>query len=347
MGRSPFRADTVTGGFLHVQQSAASARAQQAPGRSLCSLRLMPSRMRTDYRLVALSVFIAILASYAALDLAGRVTSARGTARLLWLTGRRHRDGHRHLVDALHRHAGVPACRCPVQYDWPTVLLSLVAAILASAVALFVVSRPADGARAGARRQPVHGRRHCRHALHRAWRRCGCAAVAHYSPALVALSVVLAVVISLVALWLAFHFRERNDAVELDGSSPAPLVMGAAIPVMHYTGMAAAHFHARRHSATAITSHAIGVVVAERHRHHHRHADGPRAGRGDGARRSTVFASGAGARVEPAASSDHRNGAGRVRRDGRGGPHHRLERAGRSGRSDGRAPRSSAGRWRT
>ena len=34
-----------------------------------------------DYRLVALSVVIAGLAAYAALDLAGRVTSARGAAR--------------------------------------------------------------------------------------------------------------------------------------------------------------------------------------------------------------------------------------------------------------------------
>ena len=40
-----------------------------------------------DYRLVVLSVFIAILASYAGLDLAGRVTSARGWARLSWLSG--------------------------------------------------------------------------------------------------------------------------------------------------------------------------------------------------------------------------------------------------------------------
>ena len=39
-----------------------------------------------DFRLVALSVLIAVLASYAALDLSGRVTSARGTGRLLWLT---------------------------------------------------------------------------------------------------------------------------------------------------------------------------------------------------------------------------------------------------------------------
>ena len=40
-----------------------------------------------DYRLVALSVLISVVASYAALDLAGRVASARRGARLLWLTG--------------------------------------------------------------------------------------------------------------------------------------------------------------------------------------------------------------------------------------------------------------------
>src|SRR5713226_1867813 len=61
-----------------------------------------------DYRLVALSVFIAMLASYAALDLAGRVTSAHGGARLLWLNGGGHSHGNRHLVHALHRHAGFP-----------------------------------------------------------------------------------------------------------------------------------------------------------------------------------------------------------------------------------------------
>ena len=40
-----------------------------------------------DYRLVVLSVLIAILASYTALDLGGRVTSSRGWARLAWLVG--------------------------------------------------------------------------------------------------------------------------------------------------------------------------------------------------------------------------------------------------------------------
>jgi hypothetical protein len=40
-----------------------------------------------DYGEVARSIFIAIAASYAALDLAGRVTAARGRARSLWLAG--------------------------------------------------------------------------------------------------------------------------------------------------------------------------------------------------------------------------------------------------------------------
>ena len=40
-----------------------------------------------DFRLVALSVIISVFASYAALDLAARVTSARGRTRALWVTG--------------------------------------------------------------------------------------------------------------------------------------------------------------------------------------------------------------------------------------------------------------------
>src|SRR5882762_4269602 len=97
-----------------------------------------------DYLLVALSVIIAVLASYAALDLAGRVTSARGKARLLWLSGGAIAMGFG--VWSMH-YIGMLAFRLPVpvQYDWPTVLLSLMAAIAASAVALVVVSRPRMG----------------------------------------------------------------------------------------------------------------------------------------------------------------------------------------------------------
>ncbi len=40
-----------------------------------------------DYNLVALSVLIAMLASYAALDLGGRITASRGRLRFIWLMG--------------------------------------------------------------------------------------------------------------------------------------------------------------------------------------------------------------------------------------------------------------------
>src|SRR3984893_4233729 len=97
-----------------------------------------------DLRLVAVSILIAVFAAYAALDLAGRVTSARGTARFAWLSGGALAMGMG--IWSMH-YMGMEAFRLPVvvQYDWPTVLLSMVAAVSASAVALFVVSRKTMG----------------------------------------------------------------------------------------------------------------------------------------------------------------------------------------------------------
>ncbi len=192
-----------------------------------------------DYRLVALSVFIAMLASYAALDLAGRVTSARGGVRLLWLSGGATAMGIG--IWSMH-YIGMLAFRLPipVQYDWPTVLLSLLAAILASAVALFVVSRHKMGLfRALAGSLFMGGGIAAMHYIGMAAMRLP--AMCRYSPALLTLSVVLAIVISFVALWLTFYFRGETTAWGWRKTLSA-LVMGAAIPVMHYTGMAAASF---------------------------------------------------------------------------------------------------------
>ena len=66
-------------------------------------------------------------------------------------------------------------------------------------------------------------------------------AMCSYDPTLLALSVILAILISLVAVWLTFQFRGevRRSPWLKTGSA---IVMGSAIPIMHYTGMAAAHF---------------------------------------------------------------------------------------------------------
>src|ERR1700686_1479961 len=97
-----------------------------------------------DYNEVARSVFIAIVASYAALDIAGRVTAARGRIRLAWLSGGAIAMGLG--IWAMH-FKGMLAFRLPVpvEYHWPTVLASLLVAILASAVALYVASRQKVG----------------------------------------------------------------------------------------------------------------------------------------------------------------------------------------------------------
>src|SRR5260370_28766170 len=98
-----------------------------------------------NYALVALSVLIAIFASYAALDLAGRVTAARGWTRTVWLLGGGGAMGTG--IWSMH-YIGMLAfiLPIPVAYHWPTVLLSLFAAILAAVIALYVVSRQKMGA---------------------------------------------------------------------------------------------------------------------------------------------------------------------------------------------------------
>src|SRR5262249_15558183 len=59
-----------------------------------------------------------------------------------------------------------------------------------------------------------------------------------YSPVLLALSVVIAVVAGTVALWIGTWGRGIRATIG------AALVMGVAVSGMHYTGMAAMHVHA-------------------------------------------------------------------------------------------------------
>jgi PAS domain S-box-containing protein len=192
-----------------------------------------------DYRLVALSVLIAVLASYAALDLGGRVTASHGRLRLIWLMGGAAAMGMG--IWSMH-YIGMLAYSLPVPifYNWPTVLLSLLAAVLASAVALFVVSRNemgplsigVGGLLMGIAIAAMH---------YVGMQAMRLPAMCHYSGGLVVLSVLLAIVISLVALWLTFHLRAETKSMGWRKLASA-LLMGSAIPVMHYTGMAAVTF---------------------------------------------------------------------------------------------------------
>jgi two-component system sensor histidine kinase/response regulator len=218
-----------------------------------------------DVVMVVLSVAIAIGASYAALDLAARVTSAHGKARQFWLGGGAVAMGIG--IWSMH-YIGMLAYRLPltVRYDWPTVLLSLLAAIGASLAALLVVSREHSSqfhSLAGC--MVMGGGIAVMHYTGMAAMRM--AADCHYSPSLVVLSILLAFAISFVALWLAFRFRMDTKSWGWRKFVSA-VVMGLAIPVMHYTGMAAATFTAApavhgdlTHSWSITSTGVAGVII--------------------------------------------------------------------------------------
>jgi two-component system sensor histidine kinase/response regulator len=191
-----------------------------------------------DYRLVALSVVIAICASYAALDLAGRVTAARNSQRLAWLFGGAIAMGtgiwSMHYTGMLAYHLSVP-----VYYHIPTVALSLLAAICASFVALFVVSRPHVSVFHVVAGSSLMATGICgMHYIGMDAMRLP--AMHHWDTPFVVLSVVIAVVVYLAALGLTFLFRE--DKPEKSAKIICSIIMGFAVAAMHYTGMAAVSY---------------------------------------------------------------------------------------------------------
>jgi len=193
-----------------------------------------------NFWLVALSVALAMFAAYAALDLAGRVTAARSWARAFWLAGGAISMGVG--IWAMH-YIGMLAFALPVPvlYHYPTVMLSLLAAIAASAVALFTVSRDRMGmAQQIGGSLTMGGGIAGMHYIGMSAMRLP--AMMEYRWALVLLSLGLAVGISLIALLLSFQVRQEKQASKRKLLSA--LVMGSAIPLMHYTGMAAVRFHA-------------------------------------------------------------------------------------------------------
>ncbi|HEY2546439.1 MAG TPA: MHYT domain-containing protein, partial [Candidatus Acidoferrum sp.] len=201
-----------------------------------------------------LSVLIAMFASYAALDLAGRITAAGGWTRVFWLLGGAGAMGTG--IWSMH-YIGMLAfiLPIPVAYHWPTVLLSLLAAVLASVIALYVVSRPKMGAsRAVAGSVLMGAGIASMHYIGMAAMRSP--AICQFNSSLVVMSVVFAVLISFAALWITFHFRDEKTGIGREKLAGA-VVMGAAIPVMHYTGMAAASFTPS--GMPADLSHAVSI----------------------------------------------------------------------------------------
>jgi two-component system, sensor histidine kinase and response regulator len=189
--------------------------------------------------LILLSIAIAILASYAALDLAGRTSAYEGRLRFVWTGAGAFAMGLG--IWSMH-YVGMLALTLPVRvlYDLPTVLLSLLAAVLASAVALLFVARSA------LKPWPVFASSLTMGAGISAMHYIGMAAMrlpadCRYDFRIVAASILVAIIVSVVALLLAFRLKETDREFSPPKIASA-ILMGFAIASMHYTGMAAVSF---------------------------------------------------------------------------------------------------------
>lgn len=209
---------------------------------------------------VIVSILVAMLASFTALDMAGRVASSTGKVALVWLFGGGFAMGvgiwAMHFIGMLSMSLDMV-----MSYDPTLTVTSMVVAVLASVFALWLVcSTPT-----------LPWLRLCGGAVVLgsgvvAMHYTGMAALM-FTPGItwnwgwVAASVAIALVASGAALWLAFNLREghgRVTALRLGAS----VVMGCAIAGMHYTGMAAANFPMHSHAThMGVNSNWLAVVV--------------------------------------------------------------------------------------
>jgi signal transduction histidine kinase/DNA-binding response OmpR family regulator/HPt (histidine-containing phosphotransfer) domain-containing protein len=205
-------------------------------------LDVTPYNATYDLPFVALSVGVAVLAMYVALSVADRiVASSRRPVRLLWTA-----------VGAIVMGGGIWSMHfigmlafslpCGVGYNPVLTLVSILPGVLASGVALFVLSR---------REQPPQkllfvcallmgagiGAMH-----YSGMAAMQPAALLRYDIRIVTLSVVVAVALAYLALVIRARLKRFNDHRVLRTLLPAT-VMGLAIAGMHYVAMEASIFY--------------------------------------------------------------------------------------------------------
>ncbi|EKS6886425.1 EAL domain-containing protein [Enterobacter bugandensis] len=199
-----------------------------------------------DPVLIAVSYLVAFIASFVALDSAGKIPLSSRKAALFW----RIAGGITLGIGIWSMHfIGMLSMQMPMMmsYDLWLTLASLGVAIVASTIAINIA---------------VTGKHLSPFRLFFATVILSAGVVAmHYigmaalmlegsifwDRRIVGVSVMIAVVASGVALWLAFRLRDKHKGVFVTRILAA-LVMGAAICAMHFTGMSAAHFHEMAHT---------------------------------------------------------------------------------------------------
>lgn len=189
-----------------------------------------------DYKLVALSVVVAVIASQISLAIASRIKAHRRHVAG-WLMGGATAMGigiwAMHFIGMLAYHLPIP-----LGYDIPLTLFSLLLAIIASMIALYVIFTS-------------HHLDWSRNALSALMMGGGIAGM-HYTgiyamqmsppiefdPTLFLASLLIAYVASLFAIRFAFVYSQSETFFDLK-KGVAALIMGVAIAGMHYTAMGA------------------------------------------------------------------------------------------------------------
>jgi NO-binding membrane sensor protein with MHYT domain/signal transduction histidine kinase len=192
-----------------------------------------------DLRLVATSVAIAILAAFVALSISGRIAAgATRWARFAWASAGAISMGggiwSMHFVGML-----AFSLPCGITYAPIGTVLSMIPGMLASGIALGAISKP-DAAGPGRRSVSAVLMGGGIAAMHYS----GMAAMRpqallRYDPALVAVSIVVAVVLAFISLSIRFHGPQSSRVA---ATMIAATVMGCAIAGMHYTAMQASIF---------------------------------------------------------------------------------------------------------
>src|SRR5436309_112874 len=216
--------------------------------------------------LVVLSIVVATLGAYAAVEIAQRVRATEGRRRERWIYSGALAMGLG--IWSMH-FVGMLALRLPVPvwYDALLITASVIAAIVGCAIAFFIFShaRVSDSllllasvfmgaAIAGMHYTGMAGMRS--------------SATMGYDPVIVAASVAIAIIASFVALAIT-----RNLIYSRAGERPwlkrvgAALLLGFAVVGMHYTGMAAASFQRgsanwRPTAGLVLGTYQLGLIVA-------------------------------------------------------------------------------------
>ncbi|MGM0805649.1 MAG: EAL domain-containing protein [Bacillota bacterium] len=218
--------------------------------------------------LVSLSIIIAVIASYAALDLGIQVQKTRSYARYIWMISGAFAMGMgiwaMHFVAMLAFHLSIT-----VTYDITLVIVSIIPAILSSGIALYIISRPVMG-----KKQVLLGALFMATGIvsmhYTGMEAMKMNAKIQYNPFLWTLSAVIAFVASVVALYLLSFVSQnyKTSKIWLVKLGSAVL-MGIAISGMHYTGMSAASYKAHQHHTdlastpfnSTLLAYAIGIVI--------------------------------------------------------------------------------------